>query len=132
MSSEMLCESTRDNMSTYSCLELVSGIVARSKGGGGGGGGGEYNWCLRQVDCQSYRYAVCEWRGDSIQSFSAHLDAQLLNAYVSVFGVLTLFALIWSLIYALSSTSMHANIRHALGNYQKQLELFGDEIKKIE
>lgn len=114
VSEKIICnESSRSSKSSFTgCLELVSSPW----------------WCLKPVGCESMRHAVCEWRGDSIQSFGAHLESQLVNAYVAVFAVLALFSLIWSSIYALSRAGIHANIELARRNYQIQLELFSNHI----
>lgn len=70
------------------------------------------------------RYAVCEWRGETIQSFNMQLEAQLLNAYISVLVVFVLFVLIWLFIYCLHRKRMWKEISLAFENYKKEIELF--------
>lgn len=119
---EFVCDLTwRQSMN--GCVELVSGgSSVKSRGG--------HSWCLKSVGCESLRYAVCEWRGATIQSFSAHLEAQLLNAYVWSFGVLAAFIFIWSVIYILSRSRIRAQVCDALLNYQIECELFADETER--
>lgn len=99
---DLMCAKTKNivNVSQFmshvnsTCVELiVNDLNYRSNSGE------MQNACLKLIDCNSIRYAICEWKGHTIQNYNLQLEAQLVKSYGSILVVFLVFVSIWILLY---------------------------------
>ncbi|CAF0708031.1 unnamed protein product [Brachionus calyciflorus] len=103
--------------SNMTCLELIHKDPNYKSING-------FNTCLKIVDCQSVRYAICEWRGDTIQSYNLELTAQLINSYISLLVVLGLFSFLWIILYRVHKFRVKNISSKACADYLEEMKIF--------
>lgn len=100
-----------------SCIELIhKDPTYRSLSG--------HDTCLKLIDCHHVRYAVCEWRGDSIKSYNLELSSQLINSYISILFVICLFCLMWIILYNCHARRVNSIISKACADYLEEKKIF--------
>jgi hypothetical protein len=82
------------------------------------------NMCLKLIECQNARNSVCEWRGESIQSYNLELRNQIINAYISIMYVMGLFLVLWLILYIVHEKRVKNEISLPLNTYLEELKLF--------
>lgn len=82
------------------------------------------NTCLKLVNCHHVRYAICEWRGDSIKSYNLVLTSQLVNSYISILVVICLFCFMWTVLYTYHARRVNSIISKACADYLEEEKIF--------
>ncbi|RMZ97484.1 hypothetical protein BpHYR1_000229 [Brachionus plicatilis] len=80
--------------------------------------------CLKLIDCHHVRYAICEWRGDSIKSYNLELRSQLINSYISILVVICLFCFMWIILYNYHARRVNSIISKACADYLEEEKIF--------
>lgn len=100
-----------------SCVELIikdSNYISNSG----------LNTCIKIIDCLSPRFTICEWRGNTIQSYNLELTSQLINSYISLLFVIALFCFMWTMLYFLHIIRIRNENSSAISDYLEELKIF--------
>jgi hypothetical protein len=79
--------------------------------------------CLKLIDCSNARLFICEWHGGKIQDYSLELRSQIINAYVTILCVASLFSLIWTFLWFYHKKKFDKQIMLIMTNYLDELKL---------
>lgn len=80
--------------------------------------------CLKLVNCHHVRYAICEWRGDSIKSYNLELKSQLINSYISILVVICLFCFMWTVLYTYHARRVNSIISKTCADFLEEEKIF--------